>query len=244
MILASAIAAAALGFIHLIASRLRFLQGIPRSKWLSMAGGASVAYVFIHLLPELHEWQEIFAETDTGFAFISHHIYLVAVLGLAVFYGLERAAKLSEESTREANAVEEQKHSAQVFWLHISSFAVYNAFIGYLLIHRDVESIQGLILFSVAMGLHFLVNDYGLLDHYEKRYLKKGRWIVTGAIILGWVIGALTEISEMGLSLIFAFIAGGVILNVLKEELPEERKSNFWAFLSGVAGYTALLLLV
>jgi hypothetical protein len=44
------------------------------------------------------------------------------------------------------------------------------------------------------------------------------------------------------LGLLFSFLAGGVVLNVLKEELPEERKSNFWAFLFGVVFYAGLLL--
>ncbi|MGI8510875.1 MAG: hypothetical protein ACR2MQ_16320 [Gemmatimonadaceae bacterium] len=35
---------------------------------------------------------------------------------------------------------------------------------------------------------------------------------------------------------------GGVILNVLKEAVPSERRSRFWAFRLGVAVYTALLL--
>jgi hypothetical protein len=46
------------------------------------------------------------------------------------------------------------------------------------------------------------------------------------------------------LSLVLAFVAGGVILNVLKEELPEERESRFWAFALGAAGYGALLLAI
>jgi hypothetical protein len=33
-----------------------------------------------------------------------------------------------------------------------------------------------------------------------------------------------------------------VILNVLKEEVPSERQSRFWAFALGMAGYAALLL--
>ena len=33
------------------------------------------------------------------------------------------------------------------------------------------------------------------------------------------------------------------MLNVLKEELPAERQSRFWAFLAGVSLYTVLLLL-
>ncbi|PRX99130.1 hypothetical protein CLV24_1634 [Pontibacter ummariensis] len=39
-----------------------------------------------------------------------------------------------------------------------------------------------------------------------------------------------------------AFIGGAEILNVLKEERPEERKSRYWAFLLG-AGACAVLLL-
>jgi hypothetical protein len=39
--------------VHAIGGRLRFLDVIPRSTWLSLAGGISVAYVFVHLLPEL-----------------------------------------------------------------------------------------------------------------------------------------------------------------------------------------------
>ena len=32
-------------------------------------------------------------------------------------------------------------------------------------------------------------------------------------------------------------------MNVLKEELPEERQSRFWAFAVGAASYAALLLI-
>jgi hypothetical protein len=36
----------------------------------------------------------------------------------------------------------------------------------------------------------------------------------------------------------------GVLLNVLKEELPAERKSRFWAFGLGAALYAAFLIVV
>ncbi len=44
--------------------------------------------------------------------------------------------------------------------------------------------------------------------------------------------------------MLIAFLAGGVVLNALKEELPKGRESCFAAFLSGAAGYTALLFAV
>ena len=39
--------------IHMVGPKLRFLAGTPRGIWLSIGGGVSVAYVFVHLLPEL-----------------------------------------------------------------------------------------------------------------------------------------------------------------------------------------------
>lgn len=240
LVFMSGLAASLLALTHIFANKLKFLQEIPRSKWLSAAGGVSVAYVFIHILPELQEWQSKFEE-QYELSFLQHHLYLVALLGLALFYSIERAAKLSTQSKRNIPKEAEGSYPG-IYWLHIISFSVYNLLIGYLLIHRDRGGFISLLLFAIAMALHFLVNDFGLYDHYKRRYTQNGRWIVSVSILVGWVIGLLTEISESGLAIIFAFIAGGIILNVLKEELPEERKSNFWAFFAGILVYSILLI--
>ncbi|MEW6491678.1 MAG: hypothetical protein AB1589_03885 [Cyanobacteriota bacterium] len=237
--LLSGLFAIGLAIIHLYAGKLRFLDRIPRSRWLSMASGVSVAYVFIHLLPELSERQEAIAQTGV-LSFLEHHVYLMALLGLVIFYGLDRAVEESQDRNQKSG--EENKADPGIFWLHIVSFALYNALIGYLLVHREEPGFQTLFLFFIAMGLHFMVNDYGLRQDHQHTYHKIGRWILAAAIIVGWVIGYGTEISEAAISVLFAFLAGGIILNVLKEELPEERKSRFWAFALGTAVYTALLL--
>ncbi len=54
---------ALLAVVHLTAGKMRFLGGTPRSVWLSAAGGISVAYVFVHVLPDLAEAQAAVAET-------------------------------------------------------------------------------------------------------------------------------------------------------------------------------------
>ncbi|MBD2307776.1 hypothetical protein H6G17_20105 [Chroococcidiopsis sp. FACHB-1243] len=74
-----------------------------------------------------------------------------------------------------------------------------------------------------------------------KAYHRIGRWILAAAVIVGWAIGSGTQI-ELAIALLFAFLAGGVVLNVLKEELPEERQSRFWAFALGASIYSALLV--
>src|SRR5829696_9732612 len=84
--------AAGLAGVHLFSGRLQFLGVSPRSRWLSAAGGVSVAYVFVHLLPDLADEQETIREaTDENLSFLEYHVYLVALVGLVAFYGLERA---------------------------------------------------------------------------------------------------------------------------------------------------------
>lgn len=226
--------ALALAAIHLVAGKLRFLHVIPRSAWLSAASGASVAYVFVHLLPELSHGQEELSAA-LSLAFLERHVWLVALVGLVVFYGLERVAVTSREQQAD------DKTGPEVFWLHIASFGLYNALIGYLLLHREVETVEALLLYATAMGLHFFVNDYGLRQHHKEQY-RVGRWMLAAASMAGYGLGLAMEVSEPVLVVLIAFLGGGIVLNVMKEELPEERASRFGPFVFGAAAYTVLLL--
>ena len=240
--LLSLVLTAGLALVHLFSGRMLFLDVSPRSRWLSAAGGVSVAYVFVHLLPDLAEEQETLREAvGESFTFLEYHVYLVALVGLVAFYGLERAAKTSRRRRR--NARGEDAAGAGVFWLHVCSFALYNALIGYLMLHREDTGLGGLILFAFAMGVHFVVNDFGLREDHKGAYDRAGRWVLAAAVFAGWVVGLVSEISEAALAVLFAFLAGGVVMNVLKEELPEERESRFWAFVLGAGLYAAVLLL-
>jgi len=237
----SGILAIGLALVHLFSGKLRFLERTPRNLWLSFSSGVSVAYIFVHILPDLSESQETVRESfKEGFVFLEHHVYLVALIGLAVFYGLERAAKLSRQRNREVS--QKDVTDSGVFWVHMMSFALYNALIGYLLVHREEPGLTSLLLFAFAMALHFFVNDYGLREHHKQSYDHLGRWILAAAIVGGWAIGSGTEIPRAAIAVLFAFLAGGILLNVLKEELPEERESRFWAFALGAAGYSTLLI--
>lgn len=233
---------AAFVLVHVFGGRLTFLAGTPRSVWLSFAGGVSVAYVFIHLLPELAEHQETIGERAREsrlLASTESHAYLIALFGLALFYGVERFARTAGGQRpgdgREGTPL-------PVFWTHLGSFALYNVLIGYLLVHREETDLRGLIIYAVAMSLHFVVNDQGLREQHGQTYHRYGRWLLAVAPVLGLLLGVATEVSPLLLSALFAFLAGGVILNVLKEELPEERQSRFFAFAGGAALYAALLL--
>jgi hypothetical protein len=240
MITISLIIAILLAIIHLFAGQLRFLNVIPRSRWLSIAGGSSVAYVFLHIFPDLSQAQLTVQLTGgLGLKSFENHVYLASLLGLSVFYGLERAAKKSRQQNKEDLSTDAT--SPQVFWLHIGSFAFYNALIGYLLRHREVPGLRSLILFGLAMGLHFIVNDYGLREDHKQAYHQIGRWILSVSVLIGWLIGLMVAIHPGVVAILFGFLAGGVILNTLKEELPAERESRFGAFVLGALIYGIII---
>ncbi len=44
--------------------------------------------------------------------------------------------------------------------------------------------------------------------------------------------------------ILFAFLAGGVVMNTMKDEIPLDGSGNFPAFALGATGYAVLLLLV
>jgi hypothetical protein len=88
------------------------------------------------------------------------------------------------------------------------------------------------------------LNDFGLLQRHRKQDDRFGRWLLAGAVLAGFGLGAATEVRRPVVAALLGFLAGGTILNVLKEELPEERASRFRAFVLGGPAYTAVLLFV
>ena len=231
--------------VHLFAYRLKFLQVVPRSGWLSLAGGASVAYVFLHLLPEIQEGHEELRETGNAwFTWTEYPAYVIALLGLVTFYTLERLARRHGPMAHHEDLEDHHERVRAIFWLQMVSFTVYNLIIGCLLLEVQEEDERSFWLYVIAMGFHFFVTDQGFQRHYRKPYLRIGRWILSGAVLVGWGLSLLREIPHVYLAPLISFIGGGVILNVLKEELPAEQDSKVGPFLIGIFGYGALVLLL
>lgn len=228
--------------VHLAAGNIRFLQAWKRSAWLSLAGGISVSYVFVHVFPELKEAQQAISGHG-ALAYLEHHAYLIALVGLVLFYGLEHWVSQHKARSESPGRGPSSRSGKRMFWLHIATFALYNALVGYLLVYRE-SSLHELVLYALAMAFHFLVNDYGLVAHHREAYLHKGRWVLALSVLIGWCVGQWIKVEEAASSMLFAFLAGGIVLNVLKEELPKERQSRLWPFVLGAVLYSSLLLLI
>jgi hypothetical protein len=205
----------------------------------SFGGGVSVAYAIVDLLPSLAGAQaKLVGRQGRLYLLAEHHVYVVALLGLIVFYGLEVLAR----RPRTSRAGEGEEADLAIFWIHVGAFAVYSAVIGALLVFEKGTSGESLAWFTVAMAFHFFVNATSLQELQRKAYRRTGRWVMAGAVLAGCGAAVLAGAGSPTYVALAAFVAGGILVNVLKEELPAEKSIRFGVFALGAAGFTALLL--
>ena len=226
--------------LHLAAPHIRTLPLVPERAIGSFAGGLAVAYVFLHLLPEIAAGDEAVGEALSDVIepspLLELAVFLVALIGFTVFYGLERAARRGRTAGGEP---------VGVYWLHLTSFGIYNVLITYGMALRVRTGLAFALLFTLAMGLHFVLTDRGLEEHYPRRFARSGRLLLAGALLVGWGLSAVAApTSTLVVALLTALLGGSILLNVFKEELPSDRQSSFSWFLTGLVLYAGLLSLV
>lgn len=213
-----------------------------RPRVASAAAGISVAYVFLELLPSLTESQEII--TGSGLLpGVERHVYVAALLGLVIAFWVETASRVSRRRSLESGAG--PVTDVRTFWLSVAGFAVFNASIGYALADPADPAVAPFWIFVIAMGLHFLANDESLVENHGARYEHVGRWMLVGCLLVGWVIGSVPryDLSGSAMALVLAYIAGGMIMNIIRHELPHtDREVDVAAFALGVLVYGVLVI--
>jgi hypothetical protein len=212
-------------FIHLFANRTENLKW--HASFLSFAGGISFAYVFVDLLPTLEKGQPILKQAfDPLIPYLDRHTYLIALLGVLFFYGLQGNPGVTNRS----------------FFASMIGYSFFNLFVGASLSDVNNPDIQPLFLFSIAMAMHYFIHDHNLREDHERLYDLYGRWLLAFALIIGWLIGFLVKIPEVFINLVVAFVAGGVLLNAMRYELPKREKGTYLYFMIGALIYSYILL--
>lgn len=215
--------------VHLFAPIAGRLQWASQGRFLSFGGGVAISYVFIDLLPKLGTSNSLVQRLLYGiFPYIERHVFVMALLGFLLFFTLDR---MPSGNGRDGK-----------LWLSMASYALFNFLVGYAVVDASNPEVQPLALFSFAMGLHYFTNDYSLNATHGEDYRRVGRWALIGSLFFGWFTGFVTELPQAAVALVSAFIGGGVIMNVIRHEMPVDKPNSLGAFLVAAAGYTVLLL--
>jgi hypothetical protein len=237
----SLVAALLLAVVYLRGQRLLPRQHTHPRRWLSAAAGASMAYVFLDVLPELGVRHRAFLGLVGSVSFAEHRLYALALVGFVFLYALDEMVQTARGE--EENAGEKAATRIPIFWIHIAGYALYGAIIGDAVVSRGEHGALSLWLYAAAMVFHLLVVTSALGREHGHLYHTSGRWVLAASVVAGWAVAAVAPLSEIAMSRLFAFVAGGVLMTSANEELPREKGGRFGWFALGAGAYGTLLLL-
>ena len=233
-----AIAACLFSLVFLLGKYVHPLRSfIPdRRVIISFCAGMSVAYVFVRVMPELQGARHAFKENVASAQhFEGIIVYFTALIGFLVFYGLENQSRRLQQTSH-------SDQSGPAFRLDVGGFSAYVLLMSYLLVNNIEETSYSLLLYAVAIALHFLAVDHGLRREHGTAYDRYGRFVLAGMAILGWIIGLLLPLPPYAIALIVAFTSGGIIVNSMLEELSHDKDGRFVPFLFGSLLYGGILV--
>ena len=206
----------------------------PLHKWLyasekiaiSFGGGMAITYVFLHLLPELEK-----GDVSLG----QFSIHIVTLIGFLLFYSAQHWiwSQTKDDS---------QKHHRRAFWLQMIFVSSYNFLLIYSIPEQFEQSIPFAFIYILAMSLHLLSTDYHLSERYHQLFKHQGRFVLMAAITCGLVTDLWAEAANRTFSnTLTALLAGFLMFNIFKEEIPDHKDTRFFWFICGVVVYILLL---
>jgi len=231
----------ALAGVHITVGKWRWLQGSGHSAWLSVSAGTALAYVFVYLLPKLANTQDklIIILSDLWIPVLRNQTYLIALAGIVCFFWLGWMDKKIEGSEASRRV-----RSQRLLILHVGGYGVYSLQIGLLVARLPRPNFLSLLLTAAVLGLHLMGVDHWLRKSDPESYDALLRWVFTAALVLGWFTGTATTQYDTLFMLWNAFIAGGIIITAIREELPSGPATRFLPFLWGVICAAAAILVV
>lgn len=240
MIFVSLASVFALVLVHLFVTRLHFLE---QDRWRSVGAGVALSYVFLDVLPHLASKQSALQDT-VGAAllpFLTHHAYLLTLTGFVLYFCLAGVAK----SLRvEKSKMSEQSKPHVVVYVFMLALTTYCFLIGYLIGEQPDHRYEPVIIFALAMTIHFAGVDHTIHDYYPRFYEQSIRYVFAAATLVGWLLGMVTTVPDSVFALVFSFVVGVILVIALMYELPVVLAGRkYWLFVGGVTGFSALLLI-
>ncbi len=219
------VAAIVIALSCIIAAEPRLLGRRWPPYLLAAGAGIGIAYVVVHLLPEIAIGAEIVRRSTEGrLPYAELHAYilvLIGIIGTLFLRGLQSGLHGMTPHPR----------------VSIVQPALSATIVGYLLAVRDDTEVGSILLFTLAIGLHIALNAHGM---NIKLNSPQGGLVLAGAIAVGYALGIGWEAPPVVVAGLVALLAGGVMTRTIHEILDEE--SHLAALTVGATLEAALLL--
>jgi hypothetical protein len=159
----------------------------------------SIAYVFVHMMPELHIVRRAFtASISIRLWYEGIATHFLALLGFLAFYGLDHLHARRRETAVDGPATPD-------FRFHVGGFATYVLLMRFLLMDNLRESNTSTALYAMAMSLHFLVVEHEFLHEHGAVYDRVGMRVLVGMSVARWAEGMVAGLPYSALALFGGF---------------------------------------
>ena len=214
----------------------------------SLGGGIAVSYVFVHLLPELSYFTQQLKQEGDFLKWIAdmNLSYYVTLLGFMLFYGLQKladrlAAPRKSKSTEWDFVKKKSTVSKYVFNLQVGFLFVYNALIVYTIPEQiNYVGKVGVVIYMFSMLMHLFGGDHVLQERHAKQFKAWGCYVLAAAPLIGSILGIIPRHILVS-DIMIALLAGFILLNAFKEELPDNDRSSYTWFATGAIVFAALM---
>ncbi len=195
----------------------------------AFAGGIAVGYAALYLLPKIGNYTASFTNGRPDLAeLFQYQLYFFLLAGVVVYF----LTHSPRTEGRTSPAV-----------LSGGAFLLYSFMTGSVLEELPRPGYFPYILAGGAMCLHFLGICHQLRERDTAGFDRYMRWMLAASTLMGWIAGTLDMLSKGAVAMIVAFLGGGILVNVLREEWPEGTPGRSAPFLVGV-GLFALLAII
>jgi hypothetical protein len=159
-------------------------------------------------------------------------LFLIALAGIMVTYSLDVLATHERQAGRIAGS------------LHTLNFAAISYLYAYSLPSLISTGWAYGVLFTIAISAHVLLADRTMAARHPTIFRTHTRWFGTAALVLGLLHAALLHpVADLHLAIATAFLGGGLLMAVFREELPAVNRTRLGWLVAGTVSMTSLLLL-
>ena len=178
----------------------------------SFAGGFSVAYVFLILLPEIPSPKEV-EVVD---------IAIVALLGFAMFHEAHNYIFKKSKSSRRKSLIDA---------IHLLTAGSYSFLITFFLVElTKVNVVEGVIV-SVIIAIHFILSE---ITHSKDVHRAYKLPIIIASTMAGGLMAVFGLADQLATDVLFALTTGALVYIAIREEIPRAERGKPLFFMVGV----------
>ena len=196
-------------------------DSLAKTKFISIAGGVSISYIVLILLPEVYN----------GAIKINQLLYLSVLAGFGTFHIIEKYIRIKYSYL---------KYKRHHDLIHTITSFIYFIIVGFVLVKLIDKDITTGVLFFIPILFHITI------DSIPKKISKKPalKIFIASSPVIGAIIASFLAVSEAVMVALLGIISGVLLYTVTRESIPKEREGKPIFFLIGLLLFTVLILII